>query len=68
MIVLNRSRSLLVLIPYSHTYTTDSQFMNILEDYIRDRGAMSQLISDSAQVEISKLVLYILRALCIGDW
>ena len=47
---------------------TDSQFVNTLEDCIRDRGAMSQLISDSAQVEISKRVLDVLRALCIGDW
>ena len=47
---------------------TDSQFINTLEDCIRDRGAMTQLISDSAQVEISKRVLDVLRALCIGDW
>ena len=47
---------------------TDSQFINTLKDCIRHRGAMSQLISDSAQVEISKRVLDILRALCLGDW
>ena len=47
---------------------TDSQFVNTLEDYIHDWGAMSQLISDSDQVEISKRVLDILRALCIADW
>ena len=47
---------------------TYSQFVNTLEDCIRDRGAMFQLISNSAQVEISKRVLDILRALCIGDW
>ena len=47
---------------------TDSQFVNTLKDYIRDRGAMSQLIIDSAQVEVSKNVLDILRTLCIGDW
>jgi hypothetical protein len=29
---------------------------------------MSQLISDSAQVEISKRVLDVFQALCIGDW
>ena len=37
---------------------TDSQFVNTLEGCIRDRGAMSQLISDSD----------VIRALCIGDW
>ena len=29
---------------------------------------MDKLISDRAQVEISKRVLDIIRALCIGDW
>ena len=47
---------------------TDSQFFNTLKDCIRDRGVMSQLSSDSAQVEISKHVLDILIDLCIGDW
>ena len=47
---------------------TDSQFFNTPEGCIRDRDAMSQLLSDSAQVEVSKRVLDILRALCIGDW
>ena len=47
---------------------TDSQFVNTLEDYIRHRGVMSQLISDSAQVEVGKRVLDISRALCIGNW
>ena len=47
---------------------TDKQFVNTLEDNIRKRGAMSKLLSDSAQVEISNKVKDILRALCIGDW
>ena len=47
---------------------TDKQFVNTLEDNIRKRGAMSKLISDRAQVEISKRVQYILRALFIDDW
>ena len=47
---------------------TDSQFVNTLEDNIRERGAMSKLISDCAQVEMSKRVLDILRALCISSW
>ena len=47
---------------------TDKQFINTLEDNIRQRGAPNKLISDRAQVEISKKVLDILRTLCIGDW
>ena len=33
---------------------TDKSFVNTLEDVIRKRGAMTKLISDRAQVEISK--------------
>ena len=47
---------------------TDKEFVNTLEDIIRKRGAMTQLISDSAAVEHSRRVLDILRALCIDDW
>ena len=47
---------------------TDSQFVNTLEDNIRERGAMSKLVSDCAQVELSKRVLDVLRALCISNW
>jgi len=47
---------------------TDKQFVNTLEDNIRQRGAPTKLISDSAQVEISNKVQDILRALCIGNW
>ena len=47
---------------------TDSQFVNTLEDCIRERGAMSQLVSDCAQVETSKRVLELIRALCISNW
>lgn len=46
----------------------DKQFVNKLEDNVRQRGAMNKLISDRSQVEISKRVLDILRALFIGDW
>ena len=46
---------------------SDSEFVNTLEDTIRQRGAMDILISDSAQVEISKKVLDILRAYRIDD-
>jgi hypothetical protein len=34
----------------------EAQFINTLEDVIRKRGAMDKLISNSAQVEISKQV------------
>ena len=44
------------------------QFVNALEDNIRKRGAMDQLISDRAQVEISSRVSDILRALFISSW
>ena len=47
---------------------TDKQFINILEDNIRKRGAMDKLISDSSQSEISNRVKDILRALFIDDW
>jgi hypothetical protein len=46
----------------------DKEFVNTLEDNIRQRGAPTKLISDCAQVEISKKVLDILRTLCISDW
>jgi hypothetical protein len=46
----------------------EAQFINTLEDVIRKRGAMDKLISDSAQVEISKRVKDVLRAMIIDDW
>jgi hypothetical protein len=46
----------------------EKQFVNTLEDNIRERGAMSRLLSDRAQVEISARVVGILRALHIGQW
>jgi hypothetical protein len=47
---------------------SNKQFVNTLEDNIRQRGVPNKLISDRAQVEISNKVLGILRALVIGDW
>ena len=47
---------------------TDQQFVNVLQDNIRRRGAMSKLISDQAQVEISNKVQDILRNYLIKDW
>ena len=47
---------------------TDKHYINTLENNIRTHGAMDKLISDCAQVEISKKVLDILRAYQIGAW
>jgi hypothetical protein len=47
---------------------SEKQFVNTLEDNIRERGAVNRLVSDRAQVEISARVLGILHALCIGQW
>jgi hypothetical protein len=47
---------------------SDKQFVNTLEDNIRRRGAPNRIVSDRAQVEISKRVQQILRAYVIGDW
>ena len=44
---------------------TDSQFLQTLWDSIRSYGAMDVLISDKAQLEISKKVQDVLRHLCI---
>ncbi len=40
---------------------SDRQFVNVLQDNIQRRGAMSKLISDRAQVEISNKVQNVLR-------
>jgi hypothetical protein len=47
---------------------TEKQFVNTLEDNICERGGISWLLSDPAQVEISARVVGILRALHIGQW
>jgi len=47
---------------------TDKEFVNTLEDNIRERGAMDKLISDGAKAETSQRVKQILRALVISDW
>jgi hypothetical protein len=47
---------------------TDKEFVNTLEDNIRERGAMSKFISDCAKAEISERVLQILCALVISAW
>jgi septum formation inhibitor MinC len=47
---------------------TDKAFVNILEDNIRERGAIDKLISDCAKADMSERVKQILRALCISSW
>ena len=47
---------------------SDKEFVETLQDNIRERGAPDKLISDRAQVEISKAVLAILRVLFISVW
>ena len=47
---------------------SSKQFVNTLEDNIRERGAMNRLISDSARDEMSSKVKDILRTLLIGAW
>ena len=51
-----------------YSMKSDKQFVNTLEDNIRERGAMNSLLSDSAQTEISKKVKGILRGLFIRCW
>ena len=47
---------------------TDAEFAGILEDNIRERGAMDVLISDGAKAEISTKVVDILRMYRCGNY
>jgi septum formation inhibitor MinC len=47
---------------------TDKEFVNTLEDNIKEQGAMSKLISDCAKAEMSERVKQILCALVISSW
>ena len=47
---------------------SDKQFVNSLEDNIRQRGAMDKLISYSSQAEVIQRVKDTLRALFIEYW
>jgi hypothetical protein len=47
---------------------TDKEFVNILEDNIREQRAMDKLISDCARTETSARIKDIHRALVISDW
>ena len=44
---------------------TDTHFINILEDNIREWGATNKIVSGSVEVEVSKTVIDILHTLCI---
>jgi hypothetical protein len=46
---------------------SDAEFVSTLEDNIRKRGAMSMLVSDRAQSEVSNKVLDILRKYTIDN-
>ena len=51
-----------------YTLKTDKQFVVVLQDNIWCHGAMTKLISDHAQVEISRKVQDILHHYIIGEW
>jgi hypothetical protein len=61
--VSKRIRSLFV-----YGVKTDKEFVNTLEDNIRERGAMDKLINDCARAETITCIKDILRALVITDW
>ena len=44
------------------------QFINTLQDNVRERGAPNRLLSDRAQVEIGEKIKGFLRWLCTGAW
>lgn len=56
------------LVTDAYPVKTDKQFVNTLEDNIRQRGAMDKLLSDGAKAEISNRVKDILRYYSIDDW
>jgi hypothetical protein len=56
------------LIAVVYGLKTDKEFVNTLEDNIRERGEMSKLISNCAKAERSKRVKQILCALVISAW
>ncbi len=56
------------LVTDAYGMKSDKEFVNTLEDNIRQRGAMDLLISDRAQADVSNKVADILRAYRIRDW
>jgi len=55
------------LVSDAHGVKTDAAFLNTLEDNIRLRGAMDNLISDGTTSELSDRAQNVLRTLCIDD-
>ena len=55
------------LVADAYPMKSGKQFVNLLEDNIRRRGAMDKLLSDSARTEISNKVMDILRAYHISN-
>ena len=51
-----------------YSLKTDKEFVNALEDNIRERGAMDKLISDGSKAETSARIKDILRHLVISEW
>jgi hypothetical protein len=47
---------------------TDKEFVNKLEDNIREQRARDKLVRDFAKSENSSLVQQIFHALCISSW
>ena len=56
------------LVADAYPMESGKQFVNILEDTIRRRGAMDKLLCNSAKTEISNKVMDILRAYHISIW
>jgi hypothetical protein len=56
------------LVADAYGLRTDKDFVNTLEDNIRERGAMDKLISDCAKAETGSRVKDILRAFIIQAW
>ena len=56
------------LVADAYPMKSGKQFVNILEDNIRRRGAMDKLLSDFAKTEISNKVMDFLRAYHISNW
>ena len=56
------------LVTDAYPMKSGKQFINTLQDNIRRRGAMDELLKDSAKTEISNKVMEILRAYHISNW
>ena len=56
------------LVTDAYGIKSEGKFVSTLEDNIRKRGAMSKVVSDRTQAEVSNKVLDILRNYTIDDW